>query len=278
MPGLDLLWRWIRLRFEQAPGDRYRRIRTDFVKDRLRRTPWEQRSYIDDLIALESALTAGTCAASRARVVDDWRWRYRDEYRAIRQEIIDRCLAGRRRLRALAGEDQALEQARAAQNRATECHRQAEAENLRQEMEAWTAQGGLPPDPDVHEPHEMSYRQIRTEFVRDCVRRTRWEERSYIEDLMRIERYTIHGHVNWMDAMRNERLLRCYTLEHEAICDEVLTRGLASAAVLQRLESERRDRQERRRLEVRLADKRKRSEEEQLRRKREEWLSMGGKP
>ena len=69
------------------------------------------------------------------------------------------------------------------------------------------------------------YSTIRTQFVRDRLRATRWEDREYVQLLMGIERVICQGGPR-NDAARLmfERLVRRYPVEHGAILTE-LRRG-----------------------------------------------------
>jgi hypothetical protein len=69
------------------------------------------------------------------------------------------------------------------------------------------------------------YSTIRTQFVRDRLRATRWEDREYVQLLMGIERVISQGGPR-NDAARlmYDRLVRRYPVEHGAIFTE-LRRG-----------------------------------------------------
>ncbi len=71
----------------------------------------------------------------------------------------------------------------------------------------------------------VDYSTIKTQFVRDRLRETRWEEREYIQQLMGIERIICQGGPrNSAARLLYERLVRRYPIEHGAIFSE-LQRG-----------------------------------------------------
>lgn len=115
---------------------------------------------------------------------------------------------------------------------------------------------------------------IKTRFVRDRLRETRWEDREYIGKLMSIERVILNPKVRqgWLQAMAYAGLRAEFPVEYEAIeaelqrgvyttPDEFRKRLAARHARMMQDERNERDRQE--------------SEEA---REREEWLKAGGRP
>jgi hypothetical protein len=66
------------------------------------------------------------------------------------------------------------------------------------------------------------YGTIRTQFVRDRLRATRWEDREYVQQLMGIERVIIQGGPrNGVAQLLYDRLVRRYPVEHGAILTEL---------------------------------------------------------
>ena len=62
---------------------------------------------------------------------------------------------------------------------------------------------------------------IKTQFVRDRLKETRWEDREYAGLLMGIERLIAQGGVeNEAARLLCRRLLRCYPVEHGAAVTE----------------------------------------------------------
>jgi len=122
------------------------------------------------------------------------------------------------------------------------------------------------------------YSKIRTQFVRDRLRETRWEEREYIQQLMGIERIICQGGPrNSAARLLYERLVRRYPVEHGAIFSE-LQRGELTTDSHFHLLSEaqqvlwRKQEQFCHDLEEQ-AEKRK---ADQLKRERSDWLLLGG--
>lgn len=124
------------------------------------------------------------------------------------------------------------------------------------------------------------YSEIKTEFVRRELRRTRWEDRAYIHTLMLLEDLFASGgpkHMAegmWLHAIREKypvavHAIRSELVDGKALSDEELLAWMA----------ERQREEERKRKEWEERQRRRREEElEDERLDREEWLAMGGLP
>ena len=122
------------------------------------------------------------------------------------------------------------------------------------------------------------YSTIRTEFVRNRLRETRWEDREYIQQLMGIERIICQGGArNGAVRVLYERLVRRYPVEHGAIYGE-LHRGTLTSDCDFRLLSEAQQvlwrKQEQ--LSRDLEEQAEKKKVDRLNRERSEWLLHGG--
>lgn len=122
------------------------------------------------------------------------------------------------------------------------------------------------------------YSTIRTQFVRDRLRETRWEDRAYIQQLMGIERIICQGGPrNSAARLLYERLVRRYPVEHGAIFGE-LQRGEVTTDSNFRLLSEAQQvlwrKQER--LSQDLEEQAEKRKADRLHKERTEWLFQGG--
>ncbi|MGE5483625.1 MAG: hypothetical protein ACM3X4_01255 [Ignavibacteriales bacterium] len=71
---------------EAIPVD-FRRIRTDFVRRKLRETPWEDRQYIDALMLLEDAIVDGITGFAHGMWWHQMKKAYEFEIAAIKREL-----------------------------------------------------------------------------------------------------------------------------------------------------------------------------------------------
>ena len=122
------------------------------------------------------------------------------------------------------------------------------------------------------------YSTIRTQFVRDRLCETRWEDREYIQQLMGVERIICQGGPrNGAARLLYERLVRRYPVEHGAIFGE-LHRGEVTTDSHFRLLSEAQQvvwrKQEQLSQDVEEQSERKKTD--RLNRERSEWLLQGG--
>ena len=122
------------------------------------------------------------------------------------------------------------------------------------------------------------YSTILTQFVRNRLRETRWEDREYIQHLMGIERIISQGGPkNGASRVLYERLVRRYPVEHGAIFSE-LCRGYLTTDSQFRLLREAQEvlwrRQEQMDRFTEEQDARKK--EDRLSRERKGWLLQGG--
>jgi len=122
------------------------------------------------------------------------------------------------------------------------------------------------------------YSTIRTQFVAERLKQTRWEDREYIQHLMGIERIVLQGGPqNPASRLLCERLVRRYPVEHGSIVVE-LRRGEVTSDSQFRLLSEAQEvlwrRQEQLSRDEEARTERKKSE--RLTKELDQWLRMGG--
>ncbi len=122
------------------------------------------------------------------------------------------------------------------------------------------------------------YSTIRTQFVADRLKETRWEDREYIQHLMGLERIVLHGGPqNSAARLLYERLVRRYPVEHGAILVE-LRRGEVTTDSQFHLLSEAQEVlwQKQEQLTRDQEDQVERKKGERLTRELGQWLRLGG--
>jgi len=122
------------------------------------------------------------------------------------------------------------------------------------------------------------YGTIKTEFVQQRLRETRWEDRQYVQELMAIERLILQGGPKTAAArLLHERLSKRYPVEYGAIALEIKRGELTSDAQFKLLSEAQnvvwnwQDEMDRRQEE-----QKQRRKEEKLSRERTQWNRMGG--
>ena len=68
---------------------KYSNIKSPFIKKQLKKTAWDNRSYIDDLIKLYEYMTSGIKSWIAASLFSDLTYKYRKEYLELIKEDID---------------------------------------------------------------------------------------------------------------------------------------------------------------------------------------------
>lgn len=111
---------------------------------------------------------------------------------------------------------------------------------------------------------------IRSEYVLNRLRNTRWEERETILDLIALERYILEGPQGMSAAMARDALIRHYPDETYAIESEYLPPDELAALQKNRTEIQRKAKHEKAVKEAKSL----RAEEVA----KKEWLTLGGKP
>jgi len=122
------------------------------------------------------------------------------------------------------------------------------------------------------------YSTIRTQFVADRLKQTRWEDREYIQHLMGIEKIVLQGGPqNPAARLLFERLVRRYPVEHGSIVVE-LRRGEVTTDCQFRLLSEAQEVLWRRQEELSKDEEARmeRKKSERLTKELDQWLRMGG--
>lgn len=122
------------------------------------------------------------------------------------------------------------------------------------------------------------YATIKTQFVQQRLRATRWEDRQYVQELMAIERLLLHGGIRTAAArLLYERLVKRYPVEYSAIAVELRRGELTSDAqfkLLSEAQSVLWNRQDE--LDRRQEEQKQKRKDEKLDRERTQWHRMGG--
>lgn len=122
------------------------------------------------------------------------------------------------------------------------------------------------------------YSTIKTEFVQQRLRETRWEDRQYVQELMAIERIVAQGGPRTGAArLLHERLIRRYPVEHGAIVLELRRGQLTSCSQFRLLlEAQHILWNKQDEIDRRQEEQKERRKEEKLNRERMQWHRMGG--
>jgi hypothetical protein len=122
------------------------------------------------------------------------------------------------------------------------------------------------------------YSSIRTQFVRDRLRETRWEDREYIQQLMGIERVISQGGPkNGAARLLYERLVRRYPVEHGAIFGELQRGELTTQSHFRLLcEAQQILWRKQERVNLDLAEQAEMKKADRLSREKNQWLLQGG--
>lgn len=118
----------------------------------------------------------------------------------------------------------------------------------------------------------MEHWTTESEFIRAMIKKTKWKDRNYIENLLFLEKMITmpKGKVPGMaGAMKYVQLQHGHKKEYEAILKELRPEKYAKRREEEAKGRERRDK------EAAEEDEKKRDEEA---RSRTEWKTMGGKP
>lgn len=114
----------------------------------------------------------------------------------------------------------------------------------------------------------MTYTTIKSKFVNEELKKTKWKKRNYIDDLIYIEGFVLKQHFGlWGGYLRNH-LLGKYPRQWKAIWLELNPKEYRKD-----VEFEKKERERKRKEEARL----KREEALELKRDRLEWKKRGGK-
>ena len=68
---------------------KYSNIKSPFIKKQLKKTKWDNRSYIDDLVKLHKYMTDGIKSWIAASLFSELTYKYRNEYLELIKEDID---------------------------------------------------------------------------------------------------------------------------------------------------------------------------------------------
>ena len=119
----------------------------------------------------------------------------------------------------------------------------------------------------------MSLKNIRTQFVKDRMAETSWNDRKYIYDLELLERFVMRGGPkSYNEAMVFWHTRDPHLLEFECIEKEIRDGAYTSPEKFRQLVITReRDKA----AKAKLTEQRRKAEEDEERR---QWLELGGKP
>lgn len=122
------------------------------------------------------------------------------------------------------------------------------------------------------------YANIKTRFVQQRLRETRWEDRQYVQELMAIERIIIQGGPRTAAArLLYERLSRRYPVEYSAIALELRRGELTTDAQFKLLSDAQHILWNRQDALDRLQEEQKQQRKnEKLDRERTQWHRLGG--
>jgi hypothetical protein len=110
---------------------------------------------------------------------------------------------------------------------------------------------------------------IRSDFVLNRLRNTKWEDREPVLDLIRLERHVLEGARGMFDAMAGDALSRQYPDPVAAIEAELLSADELAAR------ERKRENKKIQAEEARVAEKSEKARVEE--KSRREWLVLGGK-
>ena len=112
------------------------------------------------------------------------------------------------------------------------------------------------------------YEEVKSEFIKNKIKETRWEDRGYIDDLLKIEQHALGKLWGLWSGYIAKELESNYPKEWEIIYKEVNPKGWEA-----RMKRER-EYEEKKRIED---EERERRKNEEYERNRREWIEMGGK-
>lgn len=119
----------------------------------------------------------------------------------------------------------------------------------------------------------MSWKEIETQFIKDRMKETSWEDRGYISDLASIERTILSGGPKSSISAQMHRLQRDkYPIEAECIAKEIEDGIYVSPEKFHQREAKRRHENA---IIEQYEERKKKAREEADRRL---WLALGGKP
>ena len=114
------------------------------------------------------------------------------------------------------------------------------------------------------------YNSVKSEFIKDKIKKTKFEDRDYIDDLILLEKVIIGKikNLGWLGHMKLYGLQSKYKKEYKTIFKELNPKGYAKELAFEKKEIEKEKREEKE-----LEKEMKREEEKE----RESWMRVGGK-
>jgi len=117
----------------------------------------------------------------------------------------------------------------------------------------------------------MSYREVKSQFIKKLIEGTSWENearKEYIDSLIKLEGFILHGAGSMAGAMRRGELQKQYPREWETIYNELKPEEFKDLKERERRENEESERR---------MDEITRESERREKRLKQEWLEMGGR-
>ncbi len=112
------------------------------------------------------------------------------------------------------------------------------------------------------------YKEIKSKFIKEKIKRTRWKDRKYIDNLIKIEKLALGKNFGLVTGYIEINLREDYPKEWEIIYKEVNPKGYEKMIKREKEEKEREEK------EQKEFEEECRKEQEQL---KKEWKEMGGK-
>ena len=114
----------------------------------------------------------------------------------------------------------------------------------------------------------MKYTKVKSNFIKDEIRKTKWCEHKYIDDLITIERYAQGQTFGWMTGYITSRLKSRYSEQWKIIWQEVNPKKYREIAEREKTEEEQMRKEE---------EGYRKEEQRKLERDFGEWKKIGGK-
>lgn len=119
----------------------------------------------------------------------------------------------------------------------------------------------------------MALKDIKTQFVKDRMAETSWDDRQYIYDLELLERFVVRGGPkSYNEAMVFRNTRNPHSLEFECIKKEIEDEIYTSPGEFRQLVAKRECEEA---AKAKLAEQKRKAEEDE---KRRQWLELGGQP
>jgi len=112
------------------------------------------------------------------------------------------------------------------------------------------------------------YGKIKSQIIKNKIRKCPWKNRKYIDDLITIERYALGERFGWVTGYIIQGLKASYPHEFEIIYQEVNPKGFKKMKEWEQEEAERQRKEE---------EEYVKREKAELKNLKQEWAKAGGK-